>query len=63
MDRISTEIAGRTRAHLDSAIRRNLGINVATVQRMSVKLAPAIKVPKTIDFAHDDFSDRHAPEH
>ena len=38
---------------------RNLGMNQATSQRTSVKLATEIKAPKAIDIAHDDFSAGH----
>lgn len=51
------EIASSKWRHRESV--RNLGMNQATIQRTSVKLTPAIKAPKAIDIAHDDFCAGH----
>jgi hypothetical protein len=56
MDIKKIEIAGSKRAHRDWVNKRNLGMNQATAQRTSVKPAAAIKAPKPIDAAHEDFS-------
>jgi hypothetical protein len=50
------ENAASKQAPRDWVNQRNLGMNQATVERTSVKLAAAIKKAKAIDNAHEDFS-------
>jgi hypothetical protein len=53
-------MAGSARLHREAVKSKNLGINQPTAERTSVKLATAIKTPKTIDIARrEDFSAGH----
>jgi hypothetical protein len=53
-------MAGSTRPQREAVKSKNLGINQPTAERTSVKLATAIKAPKTIDISRrEDFSAGH----